>query len=184
MDIIIQWINIYPLDSTDHFVDTYPLDSDLCKSSCISFVCVCVWQDFSMECGICYAYRLNDLIPDKACDDSRCGQPFHSLCLYEVSRISVFFVFHWQIFFLRWQSDKSRVNLLVQISDTQVFLNHLCINCRRYNYKFYNGSCASLCQDSWLPFYLHALCFDPCTPRSDQWEAILHITSTLETDLG
>ena len=37
-----------------------------------------------MECGICYAYRLNDLIPDKACDDSRCGQPFHSLCLYEV----------------------------------------------------------------------------------------------------
>lgn len=41
-------------------------------------------QDFSMECGICYAYRLNDLIPDKACDDSRCGQPFHSLCLYEV----------------------------------------------------------------------------------------------------
>lgn len=40
-------------------------------------------EDFSMECGICYAYRLNDLIPDKACDDSRCGQPFHSLCLYE-----------------------------------------------------------------------------------------------------
>ena len=39
-----------------------------------------------MECGICYAYRLNDLIPDKACDDSRCGQPFHSLCLYEVRR--------------------------------------------------------------------------------------------------
>ena len=38
-----------------------------------------------MECGICYAYRLNDLIPDRACDDSRCGQPFHSLCLYEVS---------------------------------------------------------------------------------------------------
>ena len=43
-------------------------------------------KDFSMECGICYAYRLNDLIPDKACDDSRCGQPFHSLCLYEVRR--------------------------------------------------------------------------------------------------
>jgi len=39
-----------------------------------------------MECGICYAYRLNDLIPDKACDDSRCGQPFHSLCLYEVKK--------------------------------------------------------------------------------------------------
>ena len=42
-----------------------------------------------MECGICYAYRLNDLIPDKACDDSRCGQPFHSLCLYEVSKIII-----------------------------------------------------------------------------------------------
>ncbi len=42
-----------------------------------------------MECGICYAYRLNDLIPDKACDDSRCGQPFHSLCLYEVRKINV-----------------------------------------------------------------------------------------------
>ncbi|KXJ30062.1 E3 ubiquitin-protein ligase FANCL [Exaiptasia diaphana] len=40
-------------------------------------------EDFSMECGICYAYRLNDAIPDKACDDSRCGQPFHQLCLIE-----------------------------------------------------------------------------------------------------
>lgn len=40
-------------------------------------------EDFSMECGICYAYRLNDLIPDKVCEDSRCGQSFHSLCLYE-----------------------------------------------------------------------------------------------------
>ncbi|EDO38136.1 predicted protein [Nematostella vectensis] len=40
-------------------------------------------EDFSMECGICYAYRLNDTIPDKACDDPRCGQPFHRDCLYE-----------------------------------------------------------------------------------------------------
>ncbi|KAK3733582.1 hypothetical protein QZH41_008474 [Actinostola sp. cb2023] len=40
-------------------------------------------EDFSMECGICYAYRLNDSIPDKACDDSRCGQPFHQVCLIE-----------------------------------------------------------------------------------------------------
>lgn len=37
-----------------------------------------------MECGICYAYRLNDAIPDKACDDPRCSQPFHNTCLYEV----------------------------------------------------------------------------------------------------
>ena len=40
-----------------------------------------------MECGICYAYRLNDAIPDKACDDPRCSQPFHNTCLYEVSDI-------------------------------------------------------------------------------------------------
>ena len=45
-----------------------------------------------MECGICYAYRLNDLIPDKACDDSRCGQPFHSLCLYEVIILESHFI--------------------------------------------------------------------------------------------
>ena len=45
-----------------------------------------------MECGICYAYRLNDLIPDKACDDSRCGQPFHSLCLYEVIIEAILFL--------------------------------------------------------------------------------------------
>ncbi|KAK2160238.1 hypothetical protein LSH36_137g01032 [Paralvinella palmiformis] len=41
-------------------------------------------QDFSVECGICYSYRLGDEIPDQACDDPRCGQPFHHSCLYEV----------------------------------------------------------------------------------------------------
>lgn len=40
-------------------------------------------EDFSVECGICYAYRLEEEIPDKACDDTRCGQPFHQTCLYE-----------------------------------------------------------------------------------------------------
>ncbi|XP_064603043.1 E3 ubiquitin-protein ligase FANCL-like isoform X2 [Liolophura sinensis] len=40
-------------------------------------------EDFSMECGICYAYRLGTDIPDKTCDDVRCGQPFHTTCLYE-----------------------------------------------------------------------------------------------------
>ncbi|XP_013407858.1 E3 ubiquitin-protein ligase FANCL [Lingula anatina] len=40
-------------------------------------------EDFNMECGICYAYRLEMEIPDKACDDQRCGQPFHQTCLYE-----------------------------------------------------------------------------------------------------
>ncbi|XP_078000850.1 E3 ubiquitin-protein ligase FANCL-like [Glandiceps talaboti] len=40
-------------------------------------------QDFSVECGICYSYRLDTAIPDKVCDDPRCGQPFHQSCLYE-----------------------------------------------------------------------------------------------------
>ncbi|XP_025105454.1 E3 ubiquitin-protein ligase FANCL-like isoform X2 [Pomacea canaliculata] len=43
-------------------------------------------EDFSLECGICYSYRLEDEIPDKACDDARCGQPFHVSCLYEWMR--------------------------------------------------------------------------------------------------
>ncbi|OCT79725.1 hypothetical protein XELAEV_18026534mg, partial [Xenopus laevis] len=40
-------------------------------------------SDFSMDCGICYAYRLDSAIPDQVCDDPRCGQPFHQACLYE-----------------------------------------------------------------------------------------------------
>ncbi|CAB4010538.1 E3 ubiquitin- ligase FANCL isoform X1 [Paramuricea clavata] len=40
-------------------------------------------EDFSLECGICYAYRLDNAIPESACDDPRCGQPFHTSCLYE-----------------------------------------------------------------------------------------------------
>uniref|UniRef100_A0A670I695 E3 ubiquitin-protein ligase FANCL n=1 Tax=Podarcis muralis TaxID=64176 RepID=A0A670I695_PODMU len=40
-------------------------------------------SDFSMDCGICYAYRLDGTIPDQVCDDPRCGQPFHQACLYE-----------------------------------------------------------------------------------------------------
>ncbi|XP_048392474.1 E3 ubiquitin-protein ligase FANCL isoform X1 [Stegostoma tigrinum] len=40
-------------------------------------------SSFSVECGICYAYRLASSIPDQVCDDPRCGQPFHQECLYE-----------------------------------------------------------------------------------------------------
>ncbi|XP_006008184.1 E3 ubiquitin-protein ligase FANCL isoform X2 [Latimeria chalumnae] len=40
-------------------------------------------SNFSIECGICYAYRLDSAIPDQVCDDPRCGQPFHQACLYE-----------------------------------------------------------------------------------------------------
>ena len=40
-------------------------------------------EDWSVECGICYSYRLGDQLPTKTCDDSRCCQPFHLTCLYE-----------------------------------------------------------------------------------------------------
>ncbi|CAH1792405.1 unnamed protein product [Owenia fusiformis] len=40
-------------------------------------------EDFSTECGICYAYRLETQIPDQVCDDNRCKQPFHQTCLFE-----------------------------------------------------------------------------------------------------
>ncbi|XP_074062718.1 E3 ubiquitin-protein ligase FANCL isoform X3 [Macrotis lagotis] len=40
-------------------------------------------SDFTMDCGICYAYRLEGAIPDQVCDNSQCGQPFHQTCLYE-----------------------------------------------------------------------------------------------------
>ncbi|XP_023602426.1 E3 ubiquitin-protein ligase FANCL isoform X2 [Myotis lucifugus] len=41
-------------------------------------------SDFSMDCGICYAYQLDGAIPDQVCDYSQCGQPFHQICLYEL----------------------------------------------------------------------------------------------------
>ncbi|XP_014664780.1 PREDICTED: E3 ubiquitin-protein ligase FANCL-like isoform X3 [Priapulus caudatus] len=40
-------------------------------------------EDFTVECGICYAYKLGKAIPDTACEDTRCGQPYHQMCLYE-----------------------------------------------------------------------------------------------------
>ncbi|XP_053477396.1 E3 ubiquitin-protein ligase FANCL [Ictalurus furcatus] len=40
-------------------------------------------SSFSVECGICYSYRLDSAIPDQVCNDPRCGQPFHQACLYE-----------------------------------------------------------------------------------------------------
>ncbi|XP_012675315.1 E3 ubiquitin-protein ligase FANCL [Clupea harengus] len=40
-------------------------------------------SSLSAECGICYAYRLESAIPDQVCNDPRCGQPFHQVCLYE-----------------------------------------------------------------------------------------------------
>jgi len=40
-------------------------------------------EDFSMDCCICYAYKLNDEVPEVTCSDTRCGQMFHSACLIE-----------------------------------------------------------------------------------------------------
>ncbi|KAF6103329.1 FA complementation group L [Phyllostomus discolor] len=40
-------------------------------------------SDFSMDCGICYAFQLDGAIPDQVCDNPQCGQPFHQICLYE-----------------------------------------------------------------------------------------------------
>nr|XP_028688303.1 E3 ubiquitin-protein ligase FANCL isoform X4 [Macaca mulatta] len=40
-------------------------------------------SDFTMDCGICYAYQLDGAIPDQVCDNSQCEQPFHQICLYE-----------------------------------------------------------------------------------------------------
>uniref|UniRef100_A0A1A8RUG0 E3 ubiquitin-protein ligase FANCL n=1 Tax=Nothobranchius rachovii TaxID=451742 RepID=A0A1A8RUG0_9TELE len=44
-------------------------------------------SSFSIECGICYSYRLGTAIPDQVCNDPRCGQPFHQACLYEWLRV-------------------------------------------------------------------------------------------------
>ena len=43
-------------------------------------------QEFSVECGICYAYRLSvgGALPEIVCDNSHCGQPFHYPCLLGV----------------------------------------------------------------------------------------------------
>ncbi|XP_073528506.1 E3 ubiquitin-protein ligase FANCL isoform X2 [Phyllobates terribilis] len=49
----------------------FPSKSDFAKS------------DFTMDCGICYAYRLDSAIPDQVCNDPHCAQPFHQACLYE-----------------------------------------------------------------------------------------------------
>lgn len=36
-----------------------------------------------LECGICYAYRLDDALPDIACDLAECSKPYHRACLVE-----------------------------------------------------------------------------------------------------
>ncbi|CAK8680021.1 E3 ubiquitin-protein ligase FANCL-like [Clavelina lepadiformis] len=40
-------------------------------------------HDLSLQCGICYSYRLGTNIPDQICADQRCGQGYHHECLME-----------------------------------------------------------------------------------------------------
>ncbi|TYZ57136.1 hypothetical protein PybrP1_002768 [[Pythium] brassicae (nom. inval.)] len=55
-------------------------------------------EDFAVECGICYCYRLEveadtsqeaaaaavrTVIPDKLCENERCNRPFHEKCLFD-----------------------------------------------------------------------------------------------------
>lgn len=40
-------------------------------------------DDMAMECGICYSYRLEDRVPEVACDRAECGRPYHRVCLVE-----------------------------------------------------------------------------------------------------
>jgi len=39
-------------------------------------------SDWGVECGICYSYTLEQELPSVACEDLRCGQPFHPSCLF------------------------------------------------------------------------------------------------------
>lgn len=44
--------------------------------------------EFTVECGICYTYRLMtedgpSNVPDRVCDNQKCSQPYHMTCLLE-----------------------------------------------------------------------------------------------------
>ncbi|XP_052273732.1 E3 ubiquitin-protein ligase FANCL-like isoform X2 [Dreissena polymorpha] len=40
-------------------------------------------EEFRLECGICYSYRLEEEIPSEVCNESRCQQVFHQTCLVD-----------------------------------------------------------------------------------------------------
>lgn len=42
-----------------------------------------VWVWVEGECGICYAYLLHNVGPDRVCDNPHCNKAFHRACLYE-----------------------------------------------------------------------------------------------------
>ncbi|KAG0227739.1 hypothetical protein BGX31_006860 [Mortierella sp. GBA43] len=44
-------------------------------------------DEMNIECGICYSFRFDGRIPDQLCSHSKCQQPFHRVCLYEVESL-------------------------------------------------------------------------------------------------
>lgn len=40
-------------------------------------------EESMLECGICYAYRLEESTPDVTCDLAECSKPYHRSCLVE-----------------------------------------------------------------------------------------------------
>jgi E3 ubiquitin-protein ligase FANCL len=55
----------------DIFSITFPVKQQVVDNS-----------ELSEECGICYAYRQDDMsIPDKVCENIKCCMPFHTQCL-------------------------------------------------------------------------------------------------------
>nr|SVE92719.1 EOG090X0G12 [Megafenestra aurita] len=40
-------------------------------------------ENHEVTCCICYSERLNGQVPSRTCDNSQCGQSFHTYCLYE-----------------------------------------------------------------------------------------------------
>jgi E3 ubiquitin-protein ligase FANCL len=38
-------------------------------------------KEMSIECGICYSYRFDNMVPDFVCQNVSCGKPFHQKCL-------------------------------------------------------------------------------------------------------
>lgn len=43
----------------------------------------CGFDGGEPTCCICYSSRLDGQVPSKTCDNERCGQSFHTFCLYE-----------------------------------------------------------------------------------------------------
>eukprot|EP01135_Chromosphaera_perkinsii_P002273 Nk52_evm59s221 gene=Nk52_evmTU59s221 len=40
-------------------------------------------EDFCVDCGICYSFRLGDETPSRVCEYNACARAFHPTCLYQ-----------------------------------------------------------------------------------------------------